>query len=144
MNALDLYRSVRAADVVLEGRVRRVLGELGLTPLEFNALRVLLEHGELRLGPLAGRLLCDDSTLTRAVRRLEARGSVARRVDPADRRAVVVAITDAGRVELGAAETAVADDLARSITGSASRDAARVIDALDHLVETIDDGVAAS
>jgi len=46
---------------------------------------------------LAGKLHCDPSTVTFLIDRLEERQLVARQVNPADRRAKLVALTPAGR-----------------------------------------------
>ncbi|MGY1841791.1 MULTISPECIES: MarR family winged helix-turn-helix transcriptional regulator [unclassified Modestobacter] len=56
-----------------------------------------LSAGSSSMGELAVALLCDASNVTQLVARLEARGLVARVVDPADRRVKRVSITAAGR-----------------------------------------------
>jgi DNA-binding MarR family transcriptional regulator len=50
-----------------------------------------------QMGALAEELQCDASNVTQIVRRLEARGLVRRDTDPADRRARLVALTEAGQ-----------------------------------------------
>jgi DNA-binding MarR family transcriptional regulator len=64
---------------------------------EFIILRRLAEAGPQNVGALARALLLDDSTMTRQVAALEEKKLVARRRDPADRRAGLVAVTPAGK-----------------------------------------------
>jgi DNA-binding MarR family transcriptional regulator len=63
---------------------------------EFIILRRLAEAGPQNVGALARALLLDDSTMTRQVAALEEKKLVARRPDPADRRAGLIAVTPAG------------------------------------------------
>ena len=56
-----------------------------------------LEHGDLRMSEIADRLVLSRGGTTKVIDRLEAMGYVARSPDPEDRRATVVAISDAGR-----------------------------------------------
>ncbi len=83
----------------LVGRMRahfeRVAAEFDLTPSQARALRVLDEP--CAMGDVAARLHCDPSNVTGIVDRLEERGLVERRVDPADRRRKMIAVTEAGR-----------------------------------------------
>ena len=91
-------------------RLRRSYGEamepLGLTPHHARALRVIQAHGPLRLGGLADWLRVAPRSVTDVVDSLEEQGYVAREPDPGDRRAVVVAVTGAGRRRLLAVERA--------------------------------------
>ena len=69
--------------------------ELDLHPAQAGALLQLEEP--LSMNHLAGELGCDNSNVTGLVDRLEARGLVARRADPEDRRVRQVVLTAAGR-----------------------------------------------
>ncbi|SDD31522.1 MarR family winged helix-turn-helix transcriptional regulator [Glycomyces harbinensis] len=69
------------------------------------ALRVLAnlqQEGDLRVGELARRETISQPAMTATVNRLEEDGLVARAADPADARAAIVRITDAGGAELEA------------------------------------------
>ena len=57
----------------------------------------LLSEGPMRSGALAELLYSDASTISRQVAALVKRGIIERRADPADGRASVLAVTDAGR-----------------------------------------------
>jgi DNA-binding MarR family transcriptional regulator len=60
-------------------------------------LGAIVEQAPLRVGDLAVWQGVDKSTVTPQLRRLEERGLVSRRPDPADRRAVLVSATARGR-----------------------------------------------
>jgi DNA-binding MarR family transcriptional regulator len=60
------------------------------------ALGVLAEHGELRMGALAGELGLDTSVVSRTVAAAESLGLVTRRPDPRDGRACLLSLTPAG------------------------------------------------
>lgn len=72
-----------AAEHSLTGAQARVLG--------------LLAHEPLPMRRVAQRLKCEPSNVTGIVDRLESRGLVERRPDPADRRIKLAAPTEAGR-----------------------------------------------
>jgi DNA-binding MarR family transcriptional regulator len=57
----------------------------------------LLSDGPMRSGALAGALYSDASTISRQVAGLVRRGLIERRADPADGRASVLVVTEAGR-----------------------------------------------
>ncbi|WP_216894141.1 MarR family winged helix-turn-helix transcriptional regulator [Nocardia alni] len=57
----------------------------------------LLNDGPMRSGALAELLYSDASTISRQAAALVKRGIIERRADPADGRASVLAVTDAGR-----------------------------------------------
>ncbi|WP_405747248.1 MarR family winged helix-turn-helix transcriptional regulator [Streptomyces canus] len=71
-----------AAEHLLTGAQARLLSLLSLEPLPMRKL--------------AQKLKCEPSNVTGIVDRLEARGLVERRPDPADRRVKVAAATEAG------------------------------------------------
>ncbi|MER6124759.1 MarR family transcriptional regulator [Streptomyces sp. NPDC001795] len=72
-----------AADHALTGAQARLLSLLSLEPLPMRRL--------------AQKLKCEPSNVTGIVDRLEARGLVERRPDPADRRVKLAAVTEEGR-----------------------------------------------
>lgn len=88
---------------------------------EFDVLAALRRAGEpyeLSPGRLLKQTMVTSGTMTNRVDRLLARGLVSRSPDPADRRGVLVRLTDAGRVAVdGALESLVAgeQDLLRGL-----------------------------
>ncbi|MFF0491794.1 MarR family winged helix-turn-helix transcriptional regulator [Nocardia sp. NPDC003482] len=63
----------------------------------FGIIFRLLCDGPMRSGALAEALYSDASTISRQVQTLVKRGLIERRADPADGRASVLVVTDAGR-----------------------------------------------
>ena len=72
------------------------LAELGLSPVQAQALRLLTPSGTVAMRDLASALACDASNVTGIVDRLESRGIVERRSAAHDRRVKVLALTPAG------------------------------------------------
>jgi DNA-binding MarR family transcriptional regulator len=84
-------------------RVARRLGgelarECGLTISEFDALLFLRSHGDapVRFGALLDAVPLSQPALSRLVARLEGRGLVARSGTAADRRTMLISLTEAG------------------------------------------------
>src|SRR5438270_11710957 len=85
---------------LLGGRLVRRLRQQatgGLTLSQLSSLSSIDRHGPLHLGELARIESVAPPTLTRVVAHLEQEGLVRRRADAADRRAVLVEVTAAGR-----------------------------------------------
>ncbi|MNY31162.1 putative HTH-type transcriptional regulator YusO [compost metagenome] len=73
-----------------------------LTPSQLGVLRLLSDGGERRMSEVAAAMALSNSACTVMSDQLEKRGLVRKRMDPEDRRAVQVAITDEGRAMLKA------------------------------------------
>jgi len=69
---------------------------VGLSPGQVQALLTLTPGEAVRMRDLAARLDYDASNLSTLVDRLERRGAVERRADPADRRVKALVLTPAG------------------------------------------------
>lgn len=79
--------------------IRRRPRDMSLTTA--STLSTLSRSGPLRLTDLAAAEGVAQPSMTSLVTSLERNGLVERRTDPADRRVVLVALTDAGRDHLG-------------------------------------------
>lgn len=101
----------------LRERNREALAAWDVTPSQTRALRALRRHGPVRLGDLAEHLRIAPRSATEVVDDLVGRGLVERRPDPADRRAVLVALTGGGE-EVVAAIAAARDTGAEAMFGS--------------------------
>jgi DNA-binding MarR family transcriptional regulator len=97
----SLSDAFRAVSRRLRIQTQQALAPWEITPAQARALGVLTRHGDVRLGTLSEHLHIAPRSATEVVDALEERGLVARRPDPADRRATLVALTPEG--------TAVAD-----------------------------------
>lgn len=73
------------------------IGDGQLTPLQFAALVKLGDLGEASQNRLGRLTAMDAATMQGVIKRLAARRLIARRPDPADRRRLVLTLTDAGR-----------------------------------------------
>lgn len=85
---------------------RTVFTDHGLEPWEFDVLAELRRSGapyELSPGRLLRATLVTSGTMTNRIDRLAAAGLVRRRPDPADKRGVLVRLTDEGRERVDAA-----------------------------------------
>jgi DNA-binding MarR family transcriptional regulator len=76
---------------------KRGLGDCDLTPTQFAALVKLRELGRVTQNLLGRHAAMDPATIQGVVQRLQRRGLVQRRPDPADRRVSLLALTQAGR-----------------------------------------------
>ena len=91
----------------------------GLSMARTKMLRRLHEHGPTRQNVLAADLGLSPHTITDIVDGLERAGMAERRPDPTDRRAKLVAITDAGEAGLDVAN-ATRERLLKQIFGALS------------------------
>lgn len=82
----------------LQGRVAELLKEFGLTPTQYNMLRILRGAGEdgLTCSQATERMISPDPDVTRLLDRLETRKLIRRERSTADRRIVVTRITPEG------------------------------------------------
>jgi len=87
----------RTADVI-NGRFSDMLKPYGLSPTQFNALRILRGAGEggRTCSEIAQRMINRDPDITRLLDRLERRGLVARSREGRDRRVIITRINQAG------------------------------------------------
>jgi DNA-binding MarR family transcriptional regulator len=101
--------SVMRAQQLLLARVEDVLKPYGLTFAAFEALRLLAftRHGSLPMGKMGERLMVHPASVTNAIRKLESRGLVERRLSPDDRRVVLATITADGRAVVAEATDAL-------------------------------------
>lgn len=89
----DLYAASRRVTAAY----RPILGELGLTYPQYLVLVVLGGADEIPIKDVGRALSLDHATLSPLLRRLERDGLLTRHRSPDDERAVLVALTDAGR-----------------------------------------------
>jgi DNA-binding MarR family transcriptional regulator len=82
----------------LQWRLSEMLKAFGLSPTQYNALRILRGAGDQgrSCSEIAERMINHDPDITRLVDRLERRGLVARSREGRDRRVITTRITPAG------------------------------------------------
>jgi DNA-binding MarR family transcriptional regulator len=136
------------ADRLTEPWARVLREQADLTLVQYNVLRILRGAGTegLLVGEVAGRLITRSPDVTRIVDRLERQGLARRTPDEADRRAVRVHLTEAGRERIAPLDAQIREavvDLFRDV-GSVRLEAFR--DTLEAILEGLDrrthDGLA--
>jgi MarR family transcriptional regulator, transcriptional regulator for hemolysin len=102
--ASDLCWLLTRASQLLHGEFARALDASGISPREHAVLATAMtgEHTQTDLARMVG---LDKTTMMVTLDELEKAGLAQRRPLPADRRARVVAVTDAGRQTVADAET---------------------------------------
>lgn len=114
--ALEFMRLLWAVDHGLQSHSKQMAATLGVTGPQRLVIRILGRSPGLSAGQLAHVLHLHPSTLTGVLRRLERRGLVTRRRDPADARRAVLGLSAAGRrldvATPGTVESAMTDVLA--------------------------------
>lgn len=96
---LVAIRVMRLADVLLT-RMTELLAPFGITPLQYNVLRILYvrdeEHEGLPIGAIGQALVTNAPDVSRLIDRLEKGGYIERVRKADDRRVVRVRLTDDG------------------------------------------------
>ena len=115
--------------------VSEEMSECGLSMARTKVLMRLREQGPTRQSVLAAHFGLAPHSITDIVDGLERQGLAARRPDAADRRAKLVAITDAGEACLGVA-SATRERLLKQIFGALSQEDR---DTLVRLLDILDD-----
>ena len=121
MEAMEYEDPVQLADLLhqLNRRLRRVQAErlapLGLTPAQERALRLMTRSEQpLRMTELADQLGIVPRSLTRVIDTLEEAGLVHREIDPRNRRATLLHLTERGKAvrdDMRQARRRAAEDL---------------------------------
>jgi MarR family 2-MHQ and catechol resistance regulon transcriptional repressor len=122
--ALDAYVKLLRASRAVVTRVEPRLAAAGLTPTQFGVLEAILHIGPLSQRELCVKVLTSPANMTDIVDKLEARGLVHRARQQADRRAVQVELTAAGRTLIEPLFAHHAQDI-RDVMGSLSREELR-------------------
>jgi MarR family transcriptional regulator, organic hydroperoxide resistance regulator len=114
---LDFMRALWALDHALQSASKRMEGTIGVTGPQRLVLRIVGRYPGASAGEVSSILHLHPSTLTGVLRRLEARGLLARRRDPRDARRALLELTVEGRrideLRTGTVEAAVRRTLRR-------------------------------
>ena len=100
VSGLSIVVRIQLLAKVLRQQTARQLEPLGLEAWAYDVLAALRRQGspcELPATALARETLLSTGAMTNRIDRLEARGAVRRRHDPADRRSILVSLTGRGR-----------------------------------------------
>lgn len=128
---MSAVTSLMRAQAIMLRRVEAALKPFGITFARYEVLMLLTfsSRGSLPMSVIGGRLQVHQSSVTNAVDRLERAGLVQRTIHPDDRRAFIVALTEAGRALAAEATTAVNAQVFDS-PGISAAQAERLVDIL--------------
>jgi DNA-binding MarR family transcriptional regulator len=122
--------------------IARSLSAHGLGLGDYSALAILRSQGgsdhELSPSALARATFVTTGGMANLLKRLEARGLVARRADPADGRGVLVRLTDAGRERIDAAAPGVGRTERELVRSLSARERAALARGLSRLMAGLD------
>jgi DNA-binding MarR family transcriptional regulator len=126
--------SVMRAHQILLARVENALRTYELSFSRFELLRLLAfsRTGALPITKASDRLQVHVTSVTHAIRRLEADGLVERVPHPTDGRTTLVAITDRGRTTVEEATITLNKEVFADI-GMADREARRLVESIETL-----------
>jgi MarR family transcriptional regulator, organic hydroperoxide resistance regulator len=114
---LDFMRALWALDHSLQSASKRMETRLGVTAPQRLVIRIVGRFPGISAGEVSEILHLHPSTLTGVLKRLEERGLVGRRADPADARRALLELTPRGRevdeLRSGTVESAVRRALRR-------------------------------
>ena len=130
----------RAVGLLVEAFQHRCLDPFGLRFIDYSVLRVLELVGEPhRMSPteLSEIVVRSSGGMTQILDRLERAGLIARTPDPADRRKVLVALTDEGMRTADAANARYAAERERLLAGLSPDEVQRLDDAIHRLLEVM-------
>ncbi|NEB02648.1 MarR family transcriptional regulator [Streptomyces sp. SID13726] len=103
----SLLYMVKQVELVVRSHLDELVRPSGITALQYTALTVLERHDGLSAAQLARDSFVTAQSIADLVRSLETRGLVRRERNPANRRELLILLTDAGRELLARHENAV-------------------------------------
>jgi DNA-binding MarR family transcriptional regulator len=98
---------MKQVELAVRARLEELARPVGLTALQYTALTVLERHPDLTTAHLARHSFVTTQTMSDMVTALLDRGLIERHRDAADRRRLVISLTDDGRRCLGRMRPAV-------------------------------------
>lgn len=128
----SLLYLVKRTELVVRARLEEVLKPAGVTALQYTALTVLQRHDQLTAAELARGSFVTAQSMADMVRTLQARGYVARQPNAANRRELLITLTDLGRQLLADYEQPVGDLERRMTDGLTADQTAELRAGLDH------------
>jgi len=138
--AVGLFTRLTRVGLLVEAFQHRCLDPFGLRFIDYSVLRVLELVGEPhRMSPteLSEIVVRSSGGMTQILDRLERAGLIARTPDPADRRKVLIALTDEGMRTADAANARYAAERKRLLAGLSPDEVQRLDDAIHRLLEVM-------
>lgn len=122
----------------IETRSKRMAKALGVTFQQRTILRLVGRFPSMTAGQLAEALHVDRSTVSTALRRLEARDLIERRRDPRDQRRVLLGLTARGRALDVPAEGTIEHAIHETLRGVGVEAVKTTEEAITHLIEALE------
>jgi DNA-binding MarR family transcriptional regulator len=141
VSGMAIIGRISRLERLISVRLDQVFQQHGLEAWEFDVLATLRRSGspfELSAGQLLNAMMITSGTMTNRIDRLEQRGFVARRKDPADGRVVLVGLTPGGRGRVDEALEAHAANELNIISSLSPRDRSELIRVLRRLHRSLD------
>jgi DNA-binding MarR family transcriptional regulator len=138
--AVGLFTRLTRVGLLVEAFQHRCLDPFGLKFIDYSVLRVLELVGEPhRMSPteLSDIVVRSSGGMTQILDRLERAGLIARTPDPADRRKVLIALTDDGMRTADAANARYAAERERLLADLSPDEVQRLDDAIHRLLEVM-------
>ena len=138
--AVGLFTRLTRVGLLVEAFQHRCLDPFGLRFIDYSVLRVLELVGEPhRMSPteLSEIVVRSSGGMTQILDRLERAGLIARTPDPADRRKVLIALTDEGMRTADAANARYAAERERLLADLSPDEVQRLDDAIHRLLEVL-------
>jgi DNA-binding MarR family transcriptional regulator len=110
----QLLRLTRRTQAI---HVRTSSGDLMLERSSYAILCLIVDEGPQRLGTIATAFTLDPSTITRQVQAVEKAGLAVKTIDPSDRRASLLSLTDQGREAIQFARSHRRETLGKVVSG---------------------------
>jgi DNA-binding MarR family transcriptional regulator len=123
----------RTADLLMSRMASVMAGCGGVSPTQYNVLRILRGAGEAGLPcrAVAERMITRDPDITRLLDRLERDGLISRTRDTRDRRVVIARITDRASKILDALDDPVDQELKRQLGHLGKQKLAQLVELLE-------------
>ena len=96
-----LIYMVKQVELAVRAQIDEIVRPVGLTATQYTALTVLERHADMSSAQLARYSFVTAQSMADMITALEGRHLIERHRDKADRRRLVVALTDEGRAMLG-------------------------------------------
>lgn len=128
----SLLYMIKRAELVVRARLDEVLRPVGVTALQYTALTVLERHDGLTAAQLARDSFVTAQSMADMVRTLESRGYVVRHRNPANRRELLISLTETGHRLIAEVDRPVRDLEHRMTGGLTAEQAEHLRVSLEH------------
>ena len=134
----EIMDNIRRVFQVVNEQSKQVERETGLTGPQVWGIKVIAEHGNVRVSDLARKMYLHPTTVVGILDRLEKRGLVCRRRSKEDRRVVDVTLTDEGRRLVEHSPEVASNKITHGLESLDSAELAIIHRGLDRLTTILD------